>query len=98
MVMISDGIKYPATRKKGTGFIYKIRHKATGKFVRIKLEKKGIDIWVDKKVIEGNIPGYGNVLFKTHSGWSTPPNPSNEDFAKIGCEIVKYKTTLTEVK
>ena len=96
--MISDGIKYPAARKKGTGFIYKIRHKATGKFVRIKLEKKGVDTWAEKNVIEGNISGYGNVLFKTHSGWATPPNPSNEDFAKIGCEIVKYKTTLTEVK
>jgi hypothetical protein len=26
-------------------YIYKIRHKATGKFVRIKLEQQGIDVW-----------------------------------------------------
>ena len=96
--MFSDDFSYPGTRKKGTGFIYKIRHKKTGKIVRIKLEKKGIEIWAEKNVIEGNIPGYGNVLFKTHSGWATPPKPSNEDFAKIGCEIVKYKTTLVEIK
>lgn len=79
-------------------YIYKIRHKETGKFVRIKLEQEGIDGWVEKNVIEGKTPGYGKVLFDTHEGWSTSPNPSNEEFNKIGCEIVKYEVILVEVK
>jgi hypothetical protein len=77
--------------------IYKIRHKKSGKFVRIKLEQEGIDVWAEKGVLEKIVPGYGNQLFDTHKGWSTPPNPSNEEFAKIGCEIVVYKIEEIEI-
>lgn len=72
--------------------IYKIRHIKTGKFIRVKLELEGIACWVRHDVIETG--KFGKVLFDTHKGWAMPPNPSNEDFAKIGCEIVKY--TITE--
>lgn len=75
--------------------IYKIRHIETGKFVRVKLTSIGIQIWAEKNVIAGH-SGYGKVLFDTHKGWSTPPEPSNEEFALIGCEVVKYNLTLTE--
>lgn len=77
--------------------IYKIKHIATGKFVRIKLTSEGVKVWAEKGVINGH-PGYGKVLFDTHNGWKTPPEPSDEEFATIGCEVVCYKETLTEVK
>lgn len=77
--------------------VYKIRHIETGKFVRIRLTKIGVDVWAEKNVISCNCPGYGNVLYKTHKGWSTPPEPTNEDFGKIGCEIVKYEITENEL-
>lgn len=77
--------------------VYKIRHKATGKFLKIKLELEGINIWKEKNVLEEITPEMGNQLFNTHKGWKTPPNPSNEDFDKIGCEIVKYEVNLKEL-
>ena len=72
-------------------YIYKIKHIPTGKFLRIKLEKEGIEVWKEKNVISGETPGYGKVLFDTHVGWKTPPNPTNEDFKKIDCEVVRYE-------
>ena len=76
--------------------IYKIRHKSTGKFVRIKLTSEGIKVWKEKNVIEGN-PGWGKVLFDTHKGWTTPPKPSNEEFAQIGCEIAVFNLKIEEL-
>ena len=75
--------------------IYKIRHIPTGKFVRIKLEKQGIKIWKAKGVLEKIVPEMGNQLFDTHKGWQTPPNPTNDDFKKINCEIVVYEVKET---
>jgi hypothetical protein len=77
-------------------YIYKIRHIPTGKFIRIKLQIEGVKVWHEKNVISGQNTGYGKVLYDTHKGWSTPPIPSNEDFALIDCEIVKYKIGLIE--
>lgn len=76
--------------------IYKIRHKASGKFVRIKLKIQGVKGWKEKDVINGH-PGFGKVLFDTHKGWATPPEPSNEDFNEIGCEVVVYNINETEL-
>lgn len=78
-------------------YIYKIRHIPTGKFLKIKLEIEGINVWEEKKVISGQTPGYGKVLFDTHPGWRTPPNPSNDDFKRIDCEIVKYEVKESEM-
>ena len=73
-------------------YIYKIRHKATGKFVRIKLEQPAIDVWASNPLtMQNKNPGMGKVLHDTHKGWSTPPNPSNNEFDKIGCEVVRYE-------
>ena len=77
--------------------IYKIRHIPTGKFVRIKLEKQGIKIWKAKGVLEKIVPEMGNQLFDTHKGWKTPPNPTNDDFNEINCEIVVYEIKETEL-
>ena len=71
--------------------LYKIRHIPTGKFLRIKLEMEGIKVWKEKRVLERITPEMGNQLFDTHKGWKTPPNPTNEDFREIGCEIVVYE-------
>ena len=75
-------------------YIYKIRHKPTGKFVRIKLKKDGVSVWAELGVINGRA-GYGKVLYDTHKGWSTPPEPSAEEFDLIDCEVVRYKVTST---
>lgn len=72
-----------------SNIIYKIQHIPSKKFVRIKLTKLGVDVWVAKDVINGN-PDFGKVLFNTSNGWKTPPEPSNEYFKKIDCKIVKY--------
>jgi len=78
-------------------YIYKIRHKATGKFVRIKLEQQGIDVWASNPLtMQNKNSAMGKVLHDTHKGWSTPPNPSNDEFSKIGCEIVRYEITEIE--
>lgn len=71
--------------------IYKIRHIPTGKFLKIKLGLEGIRVWKDKGVLESFVPAMGNQLFDTHKGWKTPPNPTNEDFKQINCEIVIYE-------
>jgi len=78
-------------------YIYKIRHKETGKFVRVKLMIEGIHVWKEKDVINSKSSGYGQVLYDTHKGWNTPPVPTNEDFNLIGCEIVKYKVSQEEL-
>lgn len=75
--------------------IYKIQHIPTGKFIRIKLESAGIRVWKEKGVIEGKTDGWGKVLYDTHQGWKTPPNPTNEEFAEINCKIVTYSLNLT---
>lgn len=78
-------------------YMYKIRHKETGKFVRTRLGKEGIDYWAENPLTMLNKnPIFGKVLYDTHEGWSTPPKPTNEDFGKIGCEVVKYKVLLIE--
>lgn len=78
--------------------LYKIQHIPTGKFLRIKLEKEGIKVWKEKGVIEGKSQGFGKVLFDSHKGWKTPPNPTNDDFKEINCRIVTYNVTLNEEK
>lgn len=80
-----------------TKFIYKIQHIPTKKFLRIKLEKEDIKVWKEKDVINGKATGFGKILFDTHKGWATKPNPSNEDFAEIDCKIVIYKSTEHEI-
>ena len=90
------------TKIKMEKYIYKIQHIPTGLFVRIKLSIHGILGWkkrIDegKLLFEGKDPAMGQVLHKTHEGWSTPPEPSNEDFKLIDCRIVKYKVLLMEV-
>lgn len=77
---------------------YKIRHIPTGKFLKIKLEKEGIRVWREKGVLEGIAPEYGRQLFDTHKGWKTPPNPTNDDFKQINCEIVIYELKEIEIK
>jgi len=77
--------------------IYKIKHIPTGKFIKIRLTKIGIEHWVNNKVLEGN-DAYGIVLFDTHVGWKSPLEPTDEDFSKINCKIVKFKEELIEVK
>jgi len=76
---------------KGVNVVYKIRHIASGKFVDIKLEEPGIDVWAAEDVISGNNPGFGNVLRDKHKGWGTRPKPDNDYFGKIGCEVVRYE-------
>ena len=78
-------------------YIYKIRHIETGKFLRIKLEIEGIRVWKERNVLQKIIPEMGNQLFDTHKGWRTPPNPSNEDFKEIGCEIVRFQLIEKEI-
>lgn len=78
-------------------YIYKIRHIETGKFLRIKLEIEGIRRWKEKGVLEKIVPEMGNQLFSTHKGWRTPPNPTNEDFKEIGCEIVRFELVEKEL-
>jgi hypothetical protein len=77
--------------------IYKIRHIPTGKFLKIKLEKEGIRRWKELGVLEKFVPSMGNQLFDTHKGWKTPPNPTNDDFKEINCEIVVYEIKETEI-
>lgn len=76
--------------------LYKIRHISTGKFLKIKLEKEGIKVWKTQGVLEKTTK-YGNQLFVTHKGWRTPPNPTNEDFKEINCEIVIYELKEIEL-
>lgn len=78
-------------------YIYKIRHKPTGKFLKIKLYQEGIDSWKRNNVLRGDNPEWGNQLFNTHKGWGTPPLPTSTDFAAIDCEVVKYVVTVTEI-
>jgi hypothetical protein len=77
--------------------IYKIRHIPTGKFLRIKLQKEGIKVWKEKGVLVKFVPEMGNQLFDTHTGWKTPPDPTNEDFKEIDCEIVVFELTEKEL-
>lgn len=74
--------------------IYKIQHIPTGKFIRIKLESEGIRVWKEKGVLEGKAVGFGKVLYDTHQGWKTPPNPTNEEFGEINCKVVSYSVNL----
>ena len=74
--------------------IFKIRHIPSGKFIRIRLEQEGINVWAEKDVINTGI--YGKVLYDTHKGWATRPNPDDAEFARLQCEIVEYNISIIQ--
>jgi hypothetical protein len=85
-------------------FIYKIRHIETGMFLDTDYFLAGIEV-LERIIKEGkyNIwngehPGMGKILKKSHPGWKTPLRCTTADYNRIGCEVVKYRVELIEVK
>lgn len=85
-------------------FIYKIRHVETGMFLGTDYFLAGIKVF-ERVINEGHYniwkgehPGMGKILKKSHPGWKTPPRCTNADYNRIGCEVVKYRVELIEIK
>jgi hypothetical protein len=77
-------------------YIYKIYHKESGLFVKNNYFETGINLIADK--LKDNPTALKSVLVKSHQGWANPPRCTTEQYQAIGCEVLKYKVTLTLVE